>query len=143
MRWWIFRFFWVLICKHFKVQENNVKCSIQISYGLQFSSVAQSCPTLCDPMDRSTSCFPVHHQLPKLAQTHVYQVGDAIQLKGCCWAMKDAGILGLQRRELNPGLVMRLDCSELLCNKVLLKYKRDRQSFWHRHQKGAERVPPC
>ena len=34
-------------------------------------------------------------------------------------------------------------CSELLCNKVLLKYKGDRESFWHRHQKGAERVPPC
>ena len=38
---------------------------------------------------------------------------------------------------------MRLDRSELLCNKVLLKYKGDRESFWHRHQKGAERVPPC
>ena len=45
----------------------------------QFSSVAQSCPILCDPMDCSTPGFPVHHQLPELAQTHVYQVGDAIQ----------------------------------------------------------------
>ena len=45
----------------------------------QFSSVAQSCPTLCDPMDCSTPGFPVHHQLPELAQTHVHQVGDAIQ----------------------------------------------------------------
>ena len=44
-----------------------------------FSSVAQSCPTLCDPMDCSTPCFPVHHQLPELAQTHVHQVCDAIQ----------------------------------------------------------------
>ena len=43
--------------------------------------------------------------------------------------------------EFNPGL--RLDLSELLCHKVLLKYKRERDSFWHRHQKGAERVPPC
>ena len=43
------------------------------------SSVAQSCPTLCDPMDCTTPGFPVHHQLPKLAQTHVHQVGDAIQ----------------------------------------------------------------
>ena len=42
----------------------------------QFSSVAQLCPTLCDPMSHST---PVHHQLPELAQTHVHQVGDAIQ----------------------------------------------------------------
>ena len=43
------------------------------------SSVAQSCPTLCDPMDCSTPGFPVHHQLPKLAQTHVHWVDDAIQ----------------------------------------------------------------
>ena len=45
----------------------------------QFSSVAQSCPTVCDPMDCSTPGFPVHQQLLKLAQTHVHWVGDAIQ----------------------------------------------------------------
>ena len=45
----------------------------------QFSSVTQSCPTLCDPMECSTPGFPVHHQLPKLAQTHVHQAGDAVQ----------------------------------------------------------------
>ena len=45
---------------------------------LQFSSVAQSCPTLCDPMDCSMPGFPVHHQLLELAQTHVHQVGDTI-----------------------------------------------------------------
>ena len=45
----------------------------------QFSSVAQSCPTLCDPMNRSTPGLPVHHQLPKFTETHVHQVGDAIQ----------------------------------------------------------------
>ena len=43
------------------------------------SSVTQSCPTLCDPMDCITLGFPVHHQLPELAQTHVHQVSDAIQ----------------------------------------------------------------
>ena len=42
-------------------------------------SVALSCPTLCDPMDCSTLGFPVHHQLPELAQTHVHSVGDAIE----------------------------------------------------------------
>ena len=41
---------------------------------IQFSSVTQSCPTLCDPMDCSMPGFPVHHQLPELAQTHVHQV---------------------------------------------------------------------
>ena len=48
----------------------------------QFSSVQFShsvCPTLCDPSDCSMPVFPAHHQLPELAQIHVYQVGDAIQ----------------------------------------------------------------
>ena len=45
----------------------------------QFSSVPQSCPTLCNPMDCSTQGFPVHHQLLELAQTHVHWVGYAIQ----------------------------------------------------------------
>ena len=43
-------------------------------HSVQFSSVAQSCPTLYDPVDCSTPGFPVHHQLPKLAQTHVHRV---------------------------------------------------------------------
>ena len=45
----------------------------------QFSSVAQSCPTLCDPMNRSTPGLPVHHQLLEFTQTHVHCVSDAIQ----------------------------------------------------------------
>ena len=44
-----------------------------------FSSVAQSCPTLCDPMDCSTPGLPAHHQLPEFTQTHVHWVGYAIQ----------------------------------------------------------------
>ena len=50
-----------------------------ISLSFQFSSLAQSCPTLCDPMNCSTPGRPVHHQLPEFTQTHVHQVGDAIQ----------------------------------------------------------------
>ena len=46
---------------------------------LQFSSVTHSCPALCDPMDCSTPGFPVHHQLPALAQTHVHRISDATQ----------------------------------------------------------------
>ena len=46
---------------------------------IQFRSVAQSCLTLCNPMDCSIPGFPVHHQIPELAQTHVHQVIDAIQ----------------------------------------------------------------
>ena len=52
----------------------EIKCN-----SVQFSSVTQSCPTLCDPMDYSTPGFPVHHQLPELTQTHVHRVSDAIQ----------------------------------------------------------------
>ena len=46
---------------------------------VQFSSVAQSCPTLCDPMNRSPPGLPVHHQLPEFTETHVHWVSDAIQ----------------------------------------------------------------
>ena len=48
-------------------------------YSVQFSSVTQSCPTLCNPMNCSTPCLPVHHQLPELTQTHVHRVVDAIR----------------------------------------------------------------
>ena len=46
---------------------------------LKFSSVTQSCPTLCDPMNPSAPGLPVHHQLPEFTQTHVHRVSDAIQ----------------------------------------------------------------
>ena len=46
---------------------------------IQFSSISQSCLTLCDPMKRRTPGLPVHHQLPEFTQTHVHRVGDAIQ----------------------------------------------------------------
>ena len=46
---------------------------------VQFSSVAHSCLTLCNPMNHSTPGLPVHHQLPEFTQTHVHRVGDAIQ----------------------------------------------------------------
>ena len=46
---------------------------------VQFSSVAQSCPTVCDPMNHSTPGPPVHHQLLEFTQTHVHRVGDPIQ----------------------------------------------------------------
>ena len=50
-----------------------------ILYSVHFSSVAQSCLTLCDPMDCSTPGLPIHHQLLESTQTHVHRVGDAIQ----------------------------------------------------------------
>ena len=56
-----------------KTAKNNIPIQVQ------FSSVTQSCATLCDPMDLSTAGVPVHHQLPEFAQTHVHRVSDAIQ----------------------------------------------------------------
>ena len=49
------------------------------TYFSQFSSVAQSCPPLSNPMNRSTPGLPVHHKLPEFTQTHAHRVGDAIQ----------------------------------------------------------------
>ena len=59
-------------------QEIRFPCSPS-SLSVQFSSVTQSCPTLCDPMNCSTPGLPVHHQLLKFTQTHVHHVSDAIQ----------------------------------------------------------------
>ena len=60
--------------KHFQIF-----CLGKCFSSVQFSSVAQSCPTLCDPMDCSMPGLPVHHQLPKFTQTHLHGVGDVIQ----------------------------------------------------------------
>ena len=50
-----------------------------VAYNDKFSSVSQSCPTLCDPMSRSMPGLPIHHQLPEFTQTHVHRVSHAIQ----------------------------------------------------------------
>ena len=81
---------WVYVCKRgWDWRQNERKWAwlgagrVQLTYReqrlLQFSSVAQSCPTLCNPMSRSTPGLPVHHQLPEFTQTHVHWVSDAIQ----------------------------------------------------------------
>ena len=51
----------------------------KLTGSVQFSSITQSCPTLCDPMNHSTPGLPVHHQLPEFTQTHIHRVRDAIQ----------------------------------------------------------------
>ena len=64
----------------FQLAEINFMTNIKTSTRqFQFSSVAQSCPTLCNPTDCSMPGFPVHHQLLEFTQTHVHRVGDAIQ----------------------------------------------------------------
>ena len=59
--------------------ENRIIYCNHVSCSVQFSSVAQSCPTLCDPINCSTPGLPVHHQLLEFTQSHVHWVGDAIQ----------------------------------------------------------------
>ena len=63
----------------YKIWINCWKRTEGFERSVQFSSVVQSCPSLCDPMDCSMPGFLVHHQLPELAQTHVHWIGDAIQ----------------------------------------------------------------
>ena len=65
-----------LALKYFKMFSNLFLLS---GLSFQFSSVAQSCLTLCHPMNCSTPGLPVHHQLPEFTQTHVHRVGDTIQ----------------------------------------------------------------
>ena len=61
------------------VRAGAAKVNITVAYITQFVSVAQSCPTVCNPMDRSTPDLPVRHQLPEFSKIHVRQVSDAIQ----------------------------------------------------------------
>ena len=81
---------WVHVCFQIRIFSGYMsRHGITTSYGSsvfsflknlhQFSSVAQSCLTLCNPIDCSTLGLPVHHQLPEFTQTHVHWVGDAIQ----------------------------------------------------------------
>ena len=66
------------------MSQNHLKFYFSFSLysflSVQFSSVAQSCPTFCDPMNGSTPDLPVHHHLPEFTQTHFHRVSDAIQL---------------------------------------------------------------
>ena len=67
------------LCRMFAERLINLISFTTPLPSVQSSSVAQLCPTLCDPMDCSTPGFSVHHQLPECTQTHVHWVGDAIQ----------------------------------------------------------------
>ena len=68
-----------MIYKRFILSPDCLTLSHPILFSSdQFSSVAQSCPTLCDSMNHSTRGLPVHHQLQEFTQTHVHLVGDAI-----------------------------------------------------------------
>ena len=84
IKYWFAKFFIMSLMKKYS-------CSLYMNYltrliiitnqlfSVKFSSVTQSCPTLCNPMNHSTPGLLVHHQLPEFTQTHVHWVGDAIQ----------------------------------------------------------------
>ena len=99
--------------------------------------------TLESPLD----CKEIQPVNPKGNQSWIFiGTSDAEAEAPILWKVvpepqKTLGFLASRGEEFNPGPETRLDYSELLCNKVLLMYKRDRDSFWHRYQKGAERVP--
>ena len=75
----------LLHCRKILYQLSHMGSSLflirffDILSSVQFSSVAKSCPTLCDPMNHSTPGLPVHHHLPEFTETHVHRVRDAIQ----------------------------------------------------------------
>ena len=70
----------ILFIYHQKLERQAyIKARLLQFSSIQFSSVAKSCPTLCDPMNCSTPGLPVHHQLPEFTQTHAHRIGDAIQ----------------------------------------------------------------
>ena len=85
------------------------ECFLWVS--VQFSSVAQLCPTLCDPMNRSTPV--VHHQLPEFTQTHVHRVGDAIQPSDPLWAPSPPAPNPSQGLNSSPTLWLMLLCDSL------------------------------
>ena len=61
------------------IKKAKVFCLVTLKFTIQFNSVAQSCPTLCDPMNCSMPGLPVHHHLQEFTQTHIHWVSDAIQ----------------------------------------------------------------
>ena len=72
-------FFWRNHCFSMQSSSRRFVSVLDLLSSVQFSSVAQLCPTLCDPMICSRPGLPVHHKLPEFTQTHVHRVGDAIQ----------------------------------------------------------------
>ena len=69
----------LILCIKYITNENLLYSTSNLMLSVQYSSVAQSCPTLCDPTNHSTPGLPVHHQLPEFTQTYIHRVSDAIQ----------------------------------------------------------------
>ena len=92
-----------LYCNRFIILFTQVILKKQTqNYFLIFSSVAQSCPTLYDPMNRSTPGLPVHHQLPEFTQTHIHRVSDAIRPSHPLWSPSPPAPQSLPTSECFP-----------------------------------------
>ena len=91
---------------------------------VHFSSVAQSCLTLCDPMNRSTPGLPVHHQLLEFTQTHVHWIGDAIQ-PSYPLSSPSPPVLNLSQHQ---GLFKWVSSSHQVAK--VLEFQLQHQSFW-------------
>ena len=94
---------------HWLLQANQQRWGRMVS--VRFSSVAQSCLTLCDPVDCSMPGFPVHHLLPELTQAHVHWVGDTIQPSHPLWSPSPPAFSqhqGLFRRVSSPHQVAKV-----------------------------------
>ena len=125
-----------------EAQRGEVKSQRQFQIrvsmiSVQFSSVAQSCPTLCDPMNRSTPGLPVHHQLPEFTQTHAHRVGDAIQPSHPLWSpsppapnpsLPQSLFQWVRPTQIN---VWSLKWLQSLSLPVSIQFTSSQTSFWH------------
>ena len=113
---------WELDCEESWLPKNWCFWTVVWTLPVQFSSVAQSCPTLCDLMDCSTAGLPVYHQLPKFTQTHVHWVGDAIQPSHLLWSPSPAFSLSQ-----NQGLLQWVSSLHQVAK--ILEFQLHHQSF--------------
>ena len=109
----------------YQVKEFNILCMRRFEplSSVQFSSVTQSCLTLCEPMDDSTPGFPVHHQLPEPTQTHVHWVSNAIQPS---YPLSSPSPLALNLFQ-HQGLFQRVSSSHQVAK--VLEFQLQHQSF--------------
>ena len=113
--------FWLFLssntCDNYE-KKNNVNINEPLHVNFKFSSVAQSCPTLWDPMDCSTPGFPVHHQLQELTQTHVHQVwghptisSSVIPFSSCLQSLPESGSFPISQFFVLGGQSIRVSAS--------------------------------
>ena len=85
---------------------------IQQFHSVQFSSVTQSCLTLCDPMNHSTPGLPVHHQLPEFTQIHAHRIGDAIQPSHPLSSPSPPALIGIYLKKKNT-IIQKDTCTPM------------------------------